>query len=186
MADSDSKSRGGDYVRIVKSLLRESERAAVILAAAQLDVELEGAIKQVLVPHPGGNDPLFDADRALGTFSAKILMAHRLGIISLEFEHALQIIRKIRNDFAHQIDTSSLAHEPQRARLETLFSKFKRSERFGRVVELVNGIDEISATPEQRKLVACCAVMIASLGNNAPRLDRVNVGRPIDVVPVEG
>ncbi|WP_159069186.1 hypothetical protein [Burkholderia metallica] len=185
MERSASNARGEDYVKIVRSLLGESERAAVVLAAARLDVELENAIKHVLMPFPGGNDPLFDADRALGTFSAKILIAHRLGIISLEFEHALQILRKIRNDFAHQIETSSLSNDPQRGRLETLYSKFKCSEKFRKVEQMVGGLEAVSATPEQRKLVACCSTMIAILGNSTPRLGRVNVGRPINVVPKE-
>ncbi|RQU12170.1 hypothetical protein DF157_24550 [Burkholderia cenocepacia] len=169
----------------MRSLLTESERAAVILAAAQLDVELEKVLKHVLVPCAGGTDLLFDADRALGTFSAKILMAHRLGIITLEFEHSLQLVRKIRNDFAHQIDTESLAGSKQRDRVETLYQKFESSDRFMEIASSILQWKDINTTQEQRKLVACCAAMIAMLRNSGRNLKRIDFGQVLNIYPSE-
>lgn len=117
-----------DIFSLVKSLLDESERATVILAAARLDSDLEALLRHVLVPHPGGNDPIFEGDRMLGTFSAKIAMAHRLGVIDGDFEHALQILRKIRNDFAHQLETESLSSHRQKSRLAIIVRWAKESE----------------------------------------------------------
>lgn len=45
-----------DVFGLFSSLIRESERASVILAAARLDVDLERLLKQVLYRHPGGTD----------------------------------------------------------------------------------------------------------------------------------
>lgn len=109
-----------DVFSFLGSLIRESERAAVVLAAARIDVDLERILKHVLHRHPGGTDSLFDSDRALGTFSAKIALAHRLGLIDEDFEHSLQMLRRIRNDFAHQLESESLSSTRQKPRLNEL------------------------------------------------------------------
>ncbi len=87
--------------KFVLELSEEGERAAVILGASRVDIALEDMIKAVLRPNPGGNDDLFEGDRPLSTFSAKITMAYRLSLIENDCERALQLIRRIRNDFAH-------------------------------------------------------------------------------------
>jgi DNA-binding MltR family transcriptional regulator len=59
-------------------------------------------LKAVMPRAPRGKDDnQFHPDRPLGTFSAKINLAYRLGLLDDKIEHALQLIRKIRNDFAH-------------------------------------------------------------------------------------
>src|SRR5437867_124895 len=85
-------------VPFIEQLVRESERAAVVLGAARLEAALEKALSLLMQPSANGQDTLFDSDRPLGTFSAKIILAHRLGLIDNDFEHALQMIRKTRND----------------------------------------------------------------------------------------
>jgi len=76
--------------------------------------------------HPGGQDNLFDPDRPLGTFSAKIALAYRLNLIDRHIEHSLQMVRKIRNDFAHSINKASLSESHHKSR----------------VIELAKGLDE--------------------------------------------
>ena len=63
---------------LVLGLMKEGERAAVVVGAARLDLALEHMLKRVMRQHPGGQDNLFDPDRPLGTFSAKIGLAFRL------------------------------------------------------------------------------------------------------------
>ena len=55
-------------VTLVKGLVSESDRSAVILGAARLDVGLERLLKKAMSHQPGGQDSLFDPDRSLGTF----------------------------------------------------------------------------------------------------------------------
>jgi DNA-binding MltR family transcriptional regulator len=69
---------------------------------------------------PGGNDDLFDPDRPLGTFSAKITLAYRLGLVDDRVEKCLQLIRKIRNGFAHATTQVSLAESAHRNRLSEI------------------------------------------------------------------
>jgi DNA-binding MltR family transcriptional regulator len=97
-----------------------SVRALVLIAAARLDTELENTLKSVLVRNPNGQDNLFDPDRPLGSFSAKISLCHRLGIIDDEFHSALQVVRKIRNDFAHSVVFMALSDSPHKERIVEL------------------------------------------------------------------
>jgi hypothetical protein len=76
----------------------------VILAAAVMEEYLEKMLESKLVRIPGDEDHLFDGINATkGTFSAKIRVAHRLGLISKTLHDSLDIVRKNRNDFAHNV-----------------------------------------------------------------------------------
>jgi DNA-binding MltR family transcriptional regulator len=94
-----------DYFDILHDeFAKESDRAAVILAASVADELLRGLLMARLVAVTSSNDELFDgANAPLGTLSARIEMAYRLGLISVKFARDLHLVRKIRNDFAHNI-----------------------------------------------------------------------------------
>ena len=89
---------------MVREFKGESDRACVILAATLLDTALEALLRTRLVPNASNTDSLLDGSTApLASFSARIDMAYRLGIISPQFARDLHIVRRIRNDFAHNI-----------------------------------------------------------------------------------
>jgi DNA-binding MltR family transcriptional regulator len=98
----------------------ETDRAAVILVAAKLDYLLGQAIAAKLLPSTSSTDELLDNDRALGTFSARIHAAYRLGIIDDSFAKALHLFRRIRNDFAHSYHDTSFSDGRHRDRLHEL------------------------------------------------------------------
>lgn len=104
----------GDFIW---DFVQESDRALVVLGGARIDVALERLLKAVMSHHGGGSDNLFDPDRPLGTFSAKIATAYRLNLIDDKLEHVLQMIRKIRNDFAHSIDKMTLSDSQHKSRI---------------------------------------------------------------------
>lgn len=82
----------------------ESDRACVILGSAVLDSALEILLKGFFLPSATADDPLFDgANACLATFSSRIEMAARLGLIDSAFAKNLHLVRRIRNDFAHNI-----------------------------------------------------------------------------------
>jgi DNA-binding MltR family transcriptional regulator len=92
------------YVLFSREFAKESERAKVILSAAMLDEALVAVLRAHLVPCPASNDQLFDgANALLSTFSARIDFCYRLGLISGKFARDLHLIRKIRNQFAHNV-----------------------------------------------------------------------------------
>lgn len=84
----------------------ESPRGAVLTAAAILDSLLEGLLRAYLAPNPGSKKLLDGFNAPFGTFSSKIAAAHALGLIPSTDFHDLELIRKIRNEFAHEIHVS--------------------------------------------------------------------------------
>jgi DNA-binding MltR family transcriptional regulator len=97
---------------------KESDRAAVILTASLLDETLGTLIRTFLIPCSTPKDLLFeDATSPLSTFSAKIDMAHRLGLISSKLTRDIHLIRKIRNSFAHDIFGCDFANGSVRSRV---------------------------------------------------------------------
>lgn len=94
-----------DYFDILHSEFdKESDRAAVILAGSIVDELLKSLLSAHLVAVTSSKDDLFDGPNApLSDFNARIEMAYRLGLISVKFTRDLHLIRKIRNEFAHNI-----------------------------------------------------------------------------------
>jgi len=105
----------------LKSVESESDRAAVILSATFLDSALELLLKSFLVPCASSHDPLFDGVSApFGDFAGRIEAAHRLGLIEPSFARSLHLIRKIRNDFAHNITGCNFSDSAVMSRLTEL------------------------------------------------------------------
>jgi DNA-binding MltR family transcriptional regulator len=85
---------------------QESDRGCVIFGAAHLEDDLEAllrahclkdanAVKKVV-------DPLFHVYAPFSTFSAKIHVSYALGLIEEQLHTTLDLIRRLRNDFAHE------------------------------------------------------------------------------------
>lgn len=116
---------------LMTELSAESDRGAVILASSLFDIALKAKIKAFLVSIENVNDDIFDdANSPLGTFSSKINMAYRLGIISKELKSDLNTIREIRNSFAHNIDECSFEDKEVIGYLNKLKATSNYIERF--------------------------------------------------------
>ncbi|RQU70700.1 hypothetical protein DF049_30930 [Burkholderia cenocepacia] len=180
MAEENKQGAFKEDTKPIYSLLHESERAAVILAAAYIDSLLERLLKTVLHPCAGGSDSLFDGDRALGTFSAKILISHRLGIIDSDFERAIQTLRRIRNEFAHHVTDASLSTGGHRDRLRELLRWAKRHHAFEKVYKQSRSQWD-HLTDEHLQFVVCIMTMAALLQRGYDELSRVDVGKPLGI-----
>jgi mannitol operon repressor len=91
------------FKALLAEMNKESPRGMVLISTALLDEHLAECIKARIVDSRDV-DKLTDGFNApFGTFSARIAGAYALGILSEDEFHDLEIIRKIRNDFAHQI-----------------------------------------------------------------------------------
>lgn len=82
-------------------LTEETDRGCALMAAAYLDVALEKLIKANLVNNERVTKEVFAHNGSLGSFSSRINFAYLLGLISNTTRGNLNILRKIRNDFAH-------------------------------------------------------------------------------------
>jgi hypothetical protein len=118
--DPHEQSDFSAWTEIIDAFAAESDRAAVILAAAKLDELLAELLRSVLQPSPLAQDELFDTERPLSTFSAKIHLAHRLGLFDPAFARALHLVRRIRNSFAHETAKAQFDQSPHRDRIREL------------------------------------------------------------------
>jgi DNA-binding MltR family transcriptional regulator len=127
---------------LLNQFKNESDRAAVILVASILDETLQTLLKSHLVPIPNSDDSLFDnATSPLSTFSAKIDICYRIGLISGKFSRDIHIVRKIRNSFAHDIYGCSFENGSVISRIKELENSFEISKRIeeAKHLEILNG-----------------------------------------------
>jgi hypothetical protein len=95
-----------ERVSVVRSTLTvESDRGCALLGVAYIDEALGELLRANFVDDKAANE-LLDESRALGTLSARIIACHCLGLISPGFVRNLHLLRKIRNDFAHEVEVS--------------------------------------------------------------------------------
>jgi DNA-binding MltR family transcriptional regulator len=101
----------------------ETDRGAVILAASLFDLSLTNLLKSFLVSNPSSKDDIFEGPNSpMGSFSSKISMSYRLGLISSKFSRDLNLIRKIRNEFAHNIQGCNFEHSGVMSRVQELIN----------------------------------------------------------------
>jgi DNA-binding MltR family transcriptional regulator len=109
LAQKLSEEEGTDNERatvVARTLMKESDRGCAIFGAAILHDDLERlfraffrndeeSIKHVI-------NPLFQGFAPLATFSSRIQLAYAMGLISKDLKYRLDIVRRLRNDFAHE------------------------------------------------------------------------------------
>ncbi len=88
-----------------KQLATESDRACALVLCAWLDDGLSEFIKMRLVDNPPVVRDFFGVNRPLGTFSSRITLAYLARHFSPLVYENLEILRGIRNDFAHSRGT---------------------------------------------------------------------------------
>ncbi len=155
---------------LLEEFTKETDRASVILVSALFDQALESLLKSYLIPSTSSeHDELFDIPNAsLANFSNKITTCFRLGLISHKFCRDLNIIRKIRNDFAHDIHNCNFNNIRVKSRIE----------------ELKNSSGIIKRNPIKRKtfqdgvrgdFLMICSWMIFSLQMKVKRIKSVEM-----------
>lgn len=107
--------------RLKKELKEESPRGVVLIATAMLEELLRELMLVFLIPNPSSSDTLFDGPNSpFGSLSSKIDGAYRMGLISNSFCRDLHVIRRIRNEVAHQPQSFSFEDPSARNRIEAL------------------------------------------------------------------
>jgi DNA-binding MltR family transcriptional regulator len=94
-------------------------RPLIIVGASKVDHLLFEILSLYLIPKLAKNkdpDELLEGDRPLATFSARIKMCYRLGLIDQTLYVALEKLRALRNPSAHSI-AFDIAKSPMREHL---------------------------------------------------------------------
>lgn len=84
----------------------ESDRGAVLAAAAYIDDLLGKTIAAFLVDGAKVTELVAEYPGPLSNLSARTLAAHALGLISNDERAEIDLIRKVRNEFAHAVKMS--------------------------------------------------------------------------------
>jgi mannitol operon repressor len=99
---------------------KESDRSCALLGAAFLDEQIRGLLEAFFVDDPKRVGELFEGSGPVATLSSRIEVAYALGFITPTELRDLGLIRKIRNQFAHELHGLSFETESISARCNEL------------------------------------------------------------------
>lgn len=91
--------------KVRKMLTIETDRGCVLISVSFLEYQIEQLLEVYFVRDEKAVKELFK--NGLSSFSAKINLVYLLGLIGNELYRDLNMIRKIRNEFAHSYDSLS-------------------------------------------------------------------------------
>jgi DNA-binding MltR family transcriptional regulator len=87
--------------RVLREFFKENDRAAAVLVAAEIDRVILKMLESFMLPARKASSPFLGRDAPLEAFAVRIELLYRIGLIPPVMHHDLQLIRKIRNKFAH-------------------------------------------------------------------------------------
>ena len=115
------------FKRFRQALTGETDRGCALYAAAYLDQAISDLLYLSLVYTKDMEKDLFKGIAPLASFSNRITFAYYLGKISPSMRHELDLIRRIRNDFAHSAENITFETEKISNRCENLKYSYHKS-----------------------------------------------------------
>ena len=111
-----------------KEMMNENDRVVVIISTANIDSILMKILQNsLLAPINRKADELFYGDAVLSSFNSKIILAYRLAIIDKDVYILLNMLRKIRNEFAHKVQNCNLDSPPYIDRVAEIVRVFNNT-----------------------------------------------------------
>jgi hypothetical protein len=95
-----------DFMPFLHELRHESERGAVLISCAYLDDLLHKTLAAYFMHPPEAKKLLEGFNAPLGTFSSRTTAAFCCGLITADEFKEINILRTIRNKFAHSMSAS--------------------------------------------------------------------------------
>lgn len=95
-----------EFLPFLDAFNSESPRGGVLVAASFIDRLLSQVLESFLIEGKSQKQLLHGFNAPVGNFSSRIALAAALGLISEDERQECDTIRKIRNEFAHQIHPS--------------------------------------------------------------------------------
>lgn len=112
--------RISEVITFRKSITNESDRGAGLMAAAFIDDRLAELISSKLINDDALIKSLLDFNGPFGNFSARIEVSFGFGLIPNNVRRDLNLLRKIRNDFAHTANQVTFYDQPIASRCREL------------------------------------------------------------------
>jgi mannitol operon repressor len=119
-----------DFLPYLDELNKESPRGKVLISTGYLEQMLKDILSGFMIEDKIVEDLFEGGNAALGTFSARSKLVYTLGLISKAEFQDIDLIRRIRNDFAHDMK-ASFADDTVKSRCSLL--KHKAADEFGKV-----------------------------------------------------
>lgn len=170
---------------VATTLLQESDRGCVLVGAALIDEVLEVLLRSKLESEPiivkEVVDPLFRRNGPLSSFWGRIQLSYALGLINRGTYDDLEIIRDLRNSFAHQYGPASLDATDVADKIDRLKTGDRYARAFCAVVE--KELEEIRFASKKKgrpidipkglsgtriRFMCCTAVLVSKIGNARP------------------
>ena len=104
MWEDDPHHRG--FAAMLDELNAETERGVALVVTSYLDTLLGDALAAFLINNESAHALLTSFNAPFGTLSTKIAGCHALGIVTDAEMRECHILRRIRNEFAHQIEVT--------------------------------------------------------------------------------
>lgn len=92
-----------DLAAFVKELQSESDRGLALVGAALIDEKLKETLRTFFVEGKAAGKLLDQGNAPLGSMSTRTDACHALGLIDDYEQSEIDLIRKVRNEFAHAI-----------------------------------------------------------------------------------
>ncbi len=112
---------------VTETLMKESDRGCAIFGAAILHDDLEELFRSFFRQDDWSRtkvvDPLFQTYAPLAMFSARIQLAYAMGLITTGLHRKFEIVRRLRNDFAHEAGPIDFQDSACQDRLRLLISE---------------------------------------------------------------
>jgi len=121
-----------EFFPLLDALNKESHRGAVLIACSYLDSQLRQILAAFMASGSSAKILLEGFNAPLGTFSARIAACSALGLLTIQESRECDLLRKIRNEFAHKVDASFEAEKIVYLTKELRFSHTEFEEPFGR------------------------------------------------------
>ena len=153
MEDNDRIVKFDDWNIFNQQLQKESDRGIVLVSAELISVLLQELLaKKFLSDSRIGNILFNQPGSSLSSFYSKIELSFAMGLISDDEYHDLQIVRKVRNQFAHSFDelhfsTEVIAKEITKLKIPSL-SKYSETKEMKR--RFVNGVSMLATFINKR------------------------------------
>jgi hypothetical protein len=105
-AESTFQDRFGEWGKYMAAIVNQSVLGEVLITATFIEEQLLRILQFFMVDGRVSKDMVRGPSAAMGSFSAKNHLAYSLGLIDDQEFTSIDAIRRIRNEFAHNISTN--------------------------------------------------------------------------------
>lgn len=92
-----------EFKVFLDELHRESDRGAVLISCSMIDELLARSIRAYLIDAPATRELLDGFNAPIGSLAARTKLALALGLIDERIATECDVLRKVRNEFAHKV-----------------------------------------------------------------------------------